>query len=119
VFKEATNGEIFEDFIGELLQLCERGSVFIMDNASFHRSEKVRQLCADAGIQLVYLPPYSPDLNPIEEFFAQLKAYIRRKMRTMDPGTDFAEFLEACIEEVGRDGASARGHFRNAGISFH
>lgn len=118
VFKEATNSEIFEDFISELLPLCERGSVFIMDNASFHRSEKVRQLCDGAGIRLEYLPPYSPDKNPIEEFFAQLKAYIRRKMRTMEPGTDFAEFLEICINEVGRDGASARGHFRNAGIDF-
>jgi hypothetical protein len=65
------------------------------------------------------LPPYSPDLNPIEEVFAQLKACIRRKMRTMYPGIDVAEFLEACIDKVGRDGVSARGHFRNAGISFH
>lgn len=90
-----------------------------MDNASFHRTDRVKQLCADAGVQLVYLPPYSPDLNPIEEFFAQLKAYVRRKMRTMDSDADFAEFLEACIDEVGRDSASARGHFRNAGIVFH
>jgi transposase len=45
-----------------------------MDNASFHRTERIEQMCADAGVKLVYLPPYSPDLNPIEEFFAELKA---------------------------------------------
>jgi transposase len=43
-------------------------------NASFHRTERIEQMCADAGVKLVYLPPYSLDLNPIEEFFAKLKA---------------------------------------------
>lgn len=74
------------------------------------------QRCADAGVQVIFLPPYSPDRNPIEEFFAQLKARVRRKMRTMDPEEDFAQFLERCIDEVGSDVVSARGHFRNAGI---
>jgi transposase len=49
-----------------------------MDNASFHRSDRLDQLCAAAGVKLLYLPPYSPDLNPIEEFFAELKAFIKR-----------------------------------------
>jgi transposase len=52
--------------------------VLVIDNASFHRSDRVEELCAEAGVILVYLPPYSPDLNPIEEFFAKLKAFIRR-----------------------------------------
>lgn len=64
------------------------------------------------------MPPYSPDLNPIEQWFAQLKAHARRKVRTMDPEDNFIEFLETCIDEVGRDRISARGHFRNAGIIF-
>ncbi|KAJ5480242.1 hypothetical protein N7530_005751 [Penicillium desertorum] len=49
-----------------------------MDNASFHHSERITQMCVDTGVKLVYLPPYSPDLNPIEEFFAELKAFIKR-----------------------------------------
>jgi len=49
-----------------------------MDNASFHRSDTIDQLCAEASVKLLYLPPYSPDLNPIEEFFAKLKAFIKR-----------------------------------------
>jgi transposase len=44
-------------------------------NASFHHSERVKQLCSEAGVKLLYLPPYSPDFNPIEEYFAELKAY--------------------------------------------
>jgi transposase len=73
---------IFEDFIEQLLQHCGRWpepkSVLVMDNASFHHSERVKQMCSDAGVKLLFLPPYSPDLNPIEEFFAELKAYIKR-----------------------------------------
>jgi transposase len=49
-----------------------------MDNASFHRSPVIEQMCEDAGVKFLYLSPYSPDFNPIEEFFAELKAFIRR-----------------------------------------
>lgn len=80
VFQGSTDALFFEDFIEELLQHCgkypEPKSVLVMDNASFHRSERIEQLCLDKGVKLVYLPPYSPDLNPIEEFFAELKAFI-------------------------------------------
>lgn len=87
-----------------------------MDNASFHHTDEVQELCDHAGVKLMFLPPYSPDLNPIEEFFSQLKARARRKMRTRNPDEDFAEFLEECIYEVGSDIMSAKGHFRNAGV---
>jgi Transposase and inactivated derivatives len=46
-----------------------------MDNASFYRSERIKQMCFDKGVKLVYLRPYSPHLNPIEELFAELKAF--------------------------------------------
>jgi transposase len=75
VFQGATDGHLFEDFIEQLLVHCGRwpepNSVLIMDNASFHRSERIEQMCADAGVKLLYLPPYSSDLNPIEEFFCR------------------------------------------------
>jgi len=77
VFRGSTDAAIFEDFIAQLLQYCGRRpepkSVLVMDNALFHRSEGLEQICSDAGVKLVYLPPYSPDLNPIGEFFAELK----------------------------------------------
>ena len=85
IYQGSTDSDVFEDFLGELLQWCGRWpqpkSVLVMDNASFHRSHRVEELCAEAGVILMYLPPYSPDLNPIEEFFAELKAFIRRNWR--------------------------------------
>ena len=82
VFQGSTDSEVFEDFIEQLLTHCGRWpepkSVLIMDNASFHRTERIKQLCYEAGVKLLYLPPYSPDLNPIKEFFAELKAFIKK-----------------------------------------
>ena len=74
-----------------------------MDNASFHHSENIAQLCVDAGVKSVCLPPYSPDLNPIEEFFAELKAFIKRNWKCYkeDPGQGFGMFLEWCVCVVG------------------
>jgi len=75
--------EIFEAFLeSKLLPECNpfpaANSVIVMDNASFHHSERIRQMCEKTGVKLVYLPPYSPDFNPIEEFFSELKAFIKR-----------------------------------------
>ena len=50
----------------------------IWDNASFHQSWEIQQLIESAGCRLLFLPPYSPDLNPIERFWSALKARIRR-----------------------------------------
>ena len=66
-----------------------------MDNASFHHTERIQELCDDAGVKLVYLPPYSPDLNPIEELFAELKAFIKRNWNSYadNPEQDFTSYL--------------------------
>jgi transposase len=89
-----------------------------MDNASFHRSDRIEEMCIEAGVKLVYLPPYSPNLNPIEEFFSELKAFIRRNWVRYeeDPEQGFQTFLEWCIEVVGSRKQSALGHFRHAGV---
>ena len=60
-------------------------------------------MCHNAGVKLVYLPPYSPDLNPIEEFFAELKAFIKRSWHKYEenPQQGFNTFLEWCIGVVG------------------
>jgi transposase len=47
--------------------------VLVMDNASFHHTDRICEMCADSRVKLVYLPPHSPDPNPIKEFFAELK----------------------------------------------
>ena len=77
-----TDSAVFKDYVEQLLQHCGRWleprSVLVMDNALFYYTERIAQMCADAGVKLMYLPPYSPDLNLIEEFFAELKAFIKR-----------------------------------------
>lgn len=66
-----------------------------MDNASFHRTERVKQMCLNAGVKLLYISPYSPDLNPIEEFFAELKQFIKRRWYEYEynPDQGFDAFL--------------------------
>ena len=82
VYEGSTDSSIFEAFVERLLPLCGRWpeprSVLVMDNASIHHSERVKQMCSDAGVIVIYLPPYSPDFNPIEEFFAELKGFMKR-----------------------------------------
>lgn len=76
-------------------------------------------MCADAGVQLIYLPPYSLDVNPIEEFFAELKGFIKRNWSYYEdnPGHGFDTILDWCISRVGSRKESARGHFRHAGVT--
>jgi transposase len=54
------------------------GQIVVMDNLSSHKSSRIRELIERIGCELIYLPPYSPDLNPIEEAFAKLKGLLRR-----------------------------------------
>jgi transposase len=124
IFQGSTDGPMFEDFIEQLLQHCGKWpapkSVLVMDNASFHHTEKIKDVCLNAGVKLVYLPPYSPDLNPIEEFFSELKAYIKQNWGVYedDPGQGFDNFLEGCVDIIGAKERSAEGHFRHAGITI-
>lgn len=60
-----------------LIPSLKPGDVVIWDNATFHKSPKIAEALGEAGIGLLFLPPYSPDLNPIEQFWATLKAWIR------------------------------------------
>lgn len=89
-----------------------------MDNASFHGSTGTKEMCAEAGVRLIKLPPYSPDLNPIEEFFSELKTYIRKERRNHAGlfENDFESFVRLAVDIVGSREASAEGHFRHSGI---
>jgi len=122
VFQGSTDSMVFEDFIEQLLPLCrkwpEPKSVLVMDNVSFYHTERIKQMCHDARVKLMYLPPYSPDLNPIEEFFAELKAFIKRNWQNYEnnPEQGFGAFLEWCIDVVSGKERSAKGHFRHVGL---
>ena len=74
-----TTREVFETYLEELLvPSLKAGQVVVLDNLSSHRGKRVRELVEGKDCELLYLPPYSPDLNPIEEAFAKLKALLRK-----------------------------------------
>lgn len=79
VIDRPMNGAIFVEYVRQcLLPTLLPGDIVIMDNLAAHKLDAVRELIEGAGAELRYLPPYSPDLNPIEPSFAQLKAHLRK-----------------------------------------
>lgn len=78
VFNGYTDAKRFNGWVEEcLLPSLKPGQTVIMDNAAFHKSKKTRELIEKAGCKLLYLPPYSPDFNPIEKIWAIIKAYYK------------------------------------------
>jgi len=86
VFDGAINGDLFLDYVEQVLvPTLTHGDIVVMDNLSSHKKPAVREAIEAAGAALRFLPPYSPDLNPIEMLFAKLKAMLRAKaLRTVD-----------------------------------
>lgn len=64
-------------FSNQLLPTLDNGCVIVMDNASFHRKSRLVSIAQEAGLILIFLPPYSPEFNPIEHFWAWLKRHLR------------------------------------------
>jgi len=78
VFDGPINGDCFRVYVEQVLALTPRpGDVVIMDNLGSHKGTAVRNAIRAAGAHLLFLPPYSPDLNPIEQVFAKLKHLVR------------------------------------------
>lgn len=75
----ATDSELFETYVEEFLAptLCA-GQVVVLDGLGAHRTDRVRELIEDRGCDLVFLPSYSPDMNPIEEAFSKIKSIVRK-----------------------------------------
>jgi transposase len=74
----STTKEVFEAYIAHFLAPTLRVSqVVVMDNLSAHKGQRVRKVTEDRGCELLYLPPYSPNLNPIEEAFPKVKRLLR------------------------------------------
>ncbi|KAF4946235.1 hypothetical protein FGADI_11337 [Fusarium gaditjirri] len=88
--------------------------------ADLCHNDELEPMCAEAGVKLLYLPPYSPDFNPIEEYFAELKNFIKKPGPELSElfKKDFRAFLQACVDTVGKRQESARGHFRQAGLAI-
>jgi len=79
MIKGAINGETFVAYVRQCLATTlKRGDIVVMDNVATHRVDGVRQAIEAAGASLRYLPPYSPDLNPIELSYSAFKAFLRK-----------------------------------------
>jgi transposase len=89
----ATTARVFETYVERVLApTLRKGQVVVMDNLSAHKGERVRELIEDRGCELLYLPSYSPDLNPIEEAFSKIKGLLRKVE---------ARSREALLEAIG------------------
>jgi transposase len=108
----ATTAMVFEAYIEQVLAPTLRcGQIVVVDNLGAHKSERARELIEGRGCQLFFLPPYSPDYNPIEEAFSKIKGALRKAQ---------ARTREALIEALGVAisairASDARGFFEHSG----
>jgi transposase len=108
----ATDAQAFEAYIERFLApTLKEGQVVVLDGLGAHRTEKVREFIEARGAQLLFLPPYSPDLNPIEEAFSKIKGIVRKI------GARTREMLVEAIELAlgGVTPEDAAGWFAHAG----
>ncbi|MGI0496987.1 IS630 family transposase [Limnospira platensis CENA597] len=81
VYQGHCTAQLIESWLAKfLLPNLEPGQVIIMDNAPFHNSRRIRELIEEAGCELLFLPTYSPDLNPIEHWWHKVKTAIRKEL---------------------------------------
>ena len=114
-FAGAVNRERFKDYLKEhLVPKLNPGDIVIMDNLRTHKVNGVATLIKSAGAFSIYLPPYSPDLNPIEEMWSKIKAYLRKvKARVSD------KLEQAVIDAFSTVSVSdISGWFEHAGYSY-
>jgi transposase len=108
----ATTARVFEAYVEKVLApSLQEGRIVVMDNLGAHRPKRVRELIERRGCELLYLPSYSPDYNPIEEAFAKIKGLLRQAA---------ARTKEALVEAIGAalsavSAHDARGFFEHAG----
>jgi len=108
----SVNGDVFETFITDVVVPHLRaGKIVLMDNASFHHRGDIQELIENYGAAVKFLPPYSPEFNPIEECWSKLKAWLRKQSART------AETLQIAITEaIGRiTEKDAHGWFQHAG----
>lgn len=93
------NGEGFRTYVeAELVATLKPGDIVVMDNLGSHKGKAVRDLIRSVGAKLLFLPKYSPDLNPIEQFFAKFKHWLRHAAaRSLD---ELTQAMKEILEKV-------------------
>ena len=111
----AVNGDVFEAFVAQVLVPRLRpGDVVVLDNLSSHKRDSIRTLIEAAGATVLFLPPYSPDLNPIEMIFAKIK----QRLRSLACRTREAlwEAMQSVLDQV--SASDAINCFRHCGYTL-
>ncbi len=91
------NRDLFETWLKNcLLPQLEPGDIIIIDNASFHQGESIKEIVEEAGCEIWYLPPYSPDLNKIENWWAVLKTWMKQRLKEF-------ETVRECVDAAFRN----------------
>ena len=114
VFDGPINGECFRAYVEQqLVPTLVPGDIVVMDNLGSHKSEAVRLAIREAGARLWYLPPYSPDLNPIEQAFAKIKHWMRQaQKRTIE---DTWRYIGQLVQEI--EPSECQNYLVNAGYA--
>jgi len=112
VFDGPINGECFLAYVEQqLAPTLKPGDIVVMDNLGSHKNGAIRRAIRKAGAKLLFLPPYSPDFNPIEQAFAKIKHWLRRaQKRTIDDACAYIGGLVATITP-----AECKNYFENDG----
>ncbi len=104
------NGEVFERFVGEcILPIIlpfdgnNPRSILVMDNASIHHLERIEEIITGIGAKIIFLPPYSPDLMPLEEVFSKVKYYLKANDRVYLTTSLFTLFVKVAFCTVSND----------------
>ena len=111
IISSSVNGDAFFDFLrGNLLPMMQpfdgrsSHSILVMDNCSIHHISEVKELLKQAGVLLLFLPPYSPDFNPVEEAFSYLKSDLRKHDQLLQILNDPCDIIQAAIDSITPDG---------------
>lgn len=114
VFDGPINGECFRAYVAQqLVPVLKSGDIVILDNLGSHKSAELRRMIKALGARLWYLPPYSPDLNPIEQTFAKIKHWMRSaQKRTI---ADLCRCLGEIVRQI--QPTECQNYFVNAGYA--
>jgi transposase len=113
VLEGPMTGEMFKAYVEQFLApTLKRGDIVFMDNASVHKGAGIEEVIAARGATLFYIPAYSPDFNPIEQFFAKLKSILRKVAAYTLKGIAFSvdslcKAIVSCLDQIARSECAA------------
>ena len=106
------NGEMVEKYFKEyLVKELKPGQIVVLDNASYHKRKGIQRVLEEVGCKLLFLPAYSPDFNPIEQLWSQLKRLVKKSMRQVQKSVN-AAIDWAFLKIIDSDFSSYFRHFQ-------